>query len=308
MFAAVVLEQHGYPPLVLSFESIDHLDHVLFVYRHAGRWGSVARSRDPGLHGRKPVFKTPRALAVSYVDTYVDYTGGVRAHAVADMREMGAYDWRFNRRYVWPAEQYLLDYPHRPITTDPARIANLRRRYRQFRKRHDDMKPVDYMGREKWTPIPKGFLAAEGLPFDGPLNRDRNPASGRLIGSCLACRNASSKRFARSSPRVFSLATDFSKIASRRAASSATMRCAFISSGLSPRSGISCEMMRPRLRSKTRIAPQHGHGTSTSEVRRPMPVSYRTEPGSSRGSRSSRCSRSSRVHRFTGSRVHVFNE
>ena len=32
MFACVALEQHGYPPLVLSFESIDHLDHVLFVY------------------------------------------------------------------------------------------------------------------------------------------------------------------------------------------------------------------------------------------------------------------------------------
>ena len=53
LFAAVVLEQHGYPPLVLSFESIDALDHVIFVYRRGGRWGSVARSRDPGLHGRK---------------------------------------------------------------------------------------------------------------------------------------------------------------------------------------------------------------------------------------------------------------
>src|SRR6516225_11685354 len=51
--AAVILEQHGYPPLVLSFESIDELDHVLFVYRRHGRWGSIARSRDPGLHGRK---------------------------------------------------------------------------------------------------------------------------------------------------------------------------------------------------------------------------------------------------------------
>ncbi|HMJ83988.1 MAG TPA: hypothetical protein VK504_12505, partial [Vicinamibacterales bacterium] len=51
MFACVVLEQHRYPPLVLSFESIDGLDHVMFAYRHNGRWGSVARSRDPGLHG-----------------------------------------------------------------------------------------------------------------------------------------------------------------------------------------------------------------------------------------------------------------
>ena len=46
--AAVILEQHGFPPLVLSFESIDQLDHVIFVYRRKGRWGSVARSRDPG--------------------------------------------------------------------------------------------------------------------------------------------------------------------------------------------------------------------------------------------------------------------
>jgi hypothetical protein len=181
MFAAVVLEQHGYPPLMLSFESIDHLDHVLFVYSQNGKWGSVARSRDPGLHGRKPVFKTPRALALSYVDAYVDYTGGVRAYAVADMRAMDAYDWRFNRRYVWPAEQYLLDYPHRSIKTDRARIADLRRRYRQFRKRHDDMKPVDYKGREKWTPIPTEFRAAEPFPFDGPTvtkgNRKTTKAS-----------------------------------------------------------------------------------------------------------------------------------
>src|SRR6187200_1593980 len=75
--AAVILEQHGYPPLVLSFESIDELDHVIFVYRTPTGWGSVARSRDPGLHGRKPVFATPRALALSYVDPYVDFTGRV---------------------------------------------------------------------------------------------------------------------------------------------------------------------------------------------------------------------------------------
>src|SRR5204863_7495929 len=40
LVAAVVLEQHGYPPLVLSFESIDHRDHVIFIYRTDGREGS----------------------------------------------------------------------------------------------------------------------------------------------------------------------------------------------------------------------------------------------------------------------------
>jgi hypothetical protein len=33
------------------------------------------------------------------------------------------------------------------------------------------MKPIDYRGREHWTPIPRGFRKAEGLPFAGPLRR-----------------------------------------------------------------------------------------------------------------------------------------
>lgn len=132
--AAVILEQHGYPPLVLSFESIDHLDHVIFVYRLNGRWGSVARSRDPGLHGRKAVFATPRALALSYVDPYVDYTGGVTGYAVADLRTLGDYDWRLSTRNVWKVERMLLDYPHRSIRSSKEHIDRLRRRYVEYRK------------------------------------------------------------------------------------------------------------------------------------------------------------------------------
>src|SRR5205809_4662185 len=121
--AAVILEQHGYPPLVLSFESIDELDHVIFVYRRRGRWGSIARSRDPGLHGRRPVFATPRALALSYVDEYVDFTGRVTGYTVADLRDLlPDYDWRLSEHNVWKAERVLLDAPHRAIRSSDARI------------------------------------------------------------------------------------------------------------------------------------------------------------------------------------------
>ena len=112
--AAVILEHHGWPPLVLSFESIDELDHVLFVYRHRGRWGSIGRSRDPGLHGRRAVFATPRALALSYVDAYVDFTGRVTGYTVADLRDIGNYDWRLAEGNVWKVERMLLNLPHRP--------------------------------------------------------------------------------------------------------------------------------------------------------------------------------------------------
>ena len=104
------LEQHGYPPLLLGLESVDLLDHVIFVYRHRGKWGSVARSRDPGLHGRKPVFRSPRALAESYFDPYIDYTGRVTGYSViASATSMGSYDWRFSRRNVWAVENMLLE-------------------------------------------------------------------------------------------------------------------------------------------------------------------------------------------------------
>ena len=82
LIAACMLEQHGYPPLLHGAGSVDGLDHVIFVYRQRGQWGSVARSRDPGLHGRKPVFRSPRALAESYFDPYIDYTGCVTGYSV----------------------------------------------------------------------------------------------------------------------------------------------------------------------------------------------------------------------------------
>ncbi|MGE3510967.1 MAG: hypothetical protein AB7N65_19020, partial [Vicinamibacterales bacterium] len=157
LFAAVVLEQHGYPPLVLSFESIDQLDHVIFVYRSRGRWGSIARSRDPGLHGRKPVFATPRGLALSYVDPYVDYTGRVTGYAVVDLdREMGRYDWRLASTNVWKVERMLLDFPHRSIRTSDVRYAQLKAWYRRYRERYG-RKPTDYRGRERWTSLPAEF-------------------------------------------------------------------------------------------------------------------------------------------------------
>jgi hypothetical protein len=155
--AAVILEQHRYPPLVLSFESIDLLDHVIFVYRTPAGWGSVARSRDPGLHGRKPLFATPRALALSYVDEYIDFTGRVKAYGVADLRVLEPYDWRLSDRNVWKVEQMLIDWPHRRIRTSDERMNALRRRYRAFREAHGYKPWKYYRRRERWMPLPPEF-------------------------------------------------------------------------------------------------------------------------------------------------------
>lgn len=155
--AAVILEQHGMPPLILSFESIDQLDHVLFVYRRAGLWGSIGRSRDPGLHGRKPLFRTARALALSYVEPYVDDHGRITGYTVVNMADlMGEYDWRLSEQNVWKAERALLEAPHRPIESSDTRIDRLRRKYQAFRRAHDGRKPLYYGDRHTWSALPRG--------------------------------------------------------------------------------------------------------------------------------------------------------
>jgi len=152
--AAVILEQHRYPPLVLSFESIDLLDHVIFVYRGPRGWGSVARSRDPGLHGRKPVFATPRALALSYFDPYIDFAGLIKGYAVVDLRVLGDYDWRLSKSNVWKVERMLIEWPHRRIASSRERERRWRQKYRAFREAHDYKPWKFYPRRDRWTQLP----------------------------------------------------------------------------------------------------------------------------------------------------------
>lgn len=153
--AAVILEQHGYPPTVMSFESIDGLDHVVFIYKEKGRWGSVARSRDPGLHGRKPVFRSLRDLALSYFEGYIDRTGCITAYGPADLRVLGSYDWRLATGNVWKVERLLFEVPHKPIKSSATRVDRLRRKYIAYVDAHG-RKPL-YYDRSTWSALPAEY-------------------------------------------------------------------------------------------------------------------------------------------------------
>lgn len=148
--AAVILEQHGYPPLLMSLESQDHLDHVLFVFQKRGLWGAVARSRDLGLHGRKPVFRSLRQLAWSYFDTYVDYTGRITGYGLANLYDLGNYDWRFSPRNIWKVENHLREIPHTKLVSSDKRYSQLLARYQEFRKTDPTGHLTDYASRDLW--------------------------------------------------------------------------------------------------------------------------------------------------------------
>lgn len=128
LLAAAILEPQGFPPLVMSLESDDLLDHVVFVYKWRGRWGSIARSRDESLHGRRPIFRSLRDLAWSYVDAYVDGKGRVKAYGVCSLDDAGC-DWRRSPRSVWKLERHLIDLKHKPLRASDERHARVLRRF-----------------------------------------------------------------------------------------------------------------------------------------------------------------------------------
>jgi len=148
--AAVILEQHGYPPLLLDLESHDLLDHVIFVFKENGRWGSVARSRDIGLHGRKAVFRSLRDLAWSYFDTYVDFSGRLKGYGLTNLYELGKYDWRFSSRKMSKIEDHLRAIPHKPLRSSDKRYETLLARYQQYKQRYPDRAPRYYDSRPNW--------------------------------------------------------------------------------------------------------------------------------------------------------------
>jgi hypothetical protein len=148
--AAVILEQYDYPPLLLDLQSTDLLDHVVFVFQKEGKWGSIARSRDVGLHGRKPVFRSIRDLVWSYFDTYVDFTGRLKGYAVTSLYELGKYDWRFSARRMNKIEDHLRAIPHRTLYSSETRYEKLLARYHAYKKKYPERSPSYYRSKSVW--------------------------------------------------------------------------------------------------------------------------------------------------------------
>ena len=150
LVATVILEQHGYPPLLLDIESVDLLDHVIFVFQQKGLWGSIGRSRDLGLHGRKPVFCNIRHLVWSYFDPYVDFSGRIKGYGLTNLYDLGNYDWRFSSKNMHKIEDHLRAIPHRPLRSSDKRYRRLHKRYRAFKKEHPDAQPPYYENQHQW--------------------------------------------------------------------------------------------------------------------------------------------------------------
>ena len=134
--AAVILEQHGYPPLVLSFESIDELDHVLFVYQQ--RAGGIGRPVTRSRAARQETDLPHRARGRSVMSSRCRLSRPDHRPRSSICGRCSVPTTAAVGGNAWKAERVLLDAPHRAINSSDTRIDRLRRKLREFRKTHDD--------------------------------------------------------------------------------------------------------------------------------------------------------------------------
>ncbi len=142
ILSAAILEQHGYPPLILSLDSMDHLCHAVFVFKSKTGWGAIAKSRETGLHGRAPKFRSIRDLVWSYYDPFIDKTGKITAFALLNLNESDS-DWRFAKKNLWKLEQFV-------VTAKHTKLVSSKKRYQKSYKRYLKTGTTPQSGKNWW--------------------------------------------------------------------------------------------------------------------------------------------------------------
>lgn len=115
LLAAAALRLQGQPPLILDLEAEQDSDHVLAVFRQGRCWGAIARSNYAGLRYREPVYRSPRELALSYLESYFNLRAEKtlrRYSRPVSLRRFDAIDWMTTEQDLWPIAFHLVDVRH----------------------------------------------------------------------------------------------------------------------------------------------------------------------------------------------------
>jgi hypothetical protein len=115
IFAAAALRAIGYPPLIFDMEAEQDTDHVMAIYQVRGHWGTIAKSNFTGCHGRDPVYRSLRELAMSYFNLYFNHRRERTLRNYSRPVNLARFDkrhWMTTDKDIWFIAEYLCDIPH----------------------------------------------------------------------------------------------------------------------------------------------------------------------------------------------------
>jgi hypothetical protein len=127
--AAAILWLHGQAPLLLDLKSSKKdFDHVVALFKYAGRWGAISKTNHAVLRYREPVYKTVRELALSYFHEYFTDDGKKTLQSFSKpftLKKFGD-SWITNEDDLWDIGASLDDSPHIEIAHKSV-LKNLRK-------------------------------------------------------------------------------------------------------------------------------------------------------------------------------------
>jgi len=129
LFAAAALRRLGDPPLVVDMYAVDDDDHVIAVYRRAGRWGALGKSNFTTLRSRESVYHTLRELVMSYFDFYMNLYGDFSLRSYSRPVSLARFDhlrWMTTEEDLEPIGDYLTHLDHARVV-DSAHVRRLTR-------------------------------------------------------------------------------------------------------------------------------------------------------------------------------------
>lgn len=118
MLAGIALWLQGKKPLLLDLKTIDGDDHVVALFKQAGRWGAISKTNHASLRYRDPVYKTVRELAMSYFNEYYSAENGRRTlrsySRPFDLKKLGI-GWIIAEEELFNIAEMIDDSPHYPL-------------------------------------------------------------------------------------------------------------------------------------------------------------------------------------------------
>jgi hypothetical protein len=118
IFAAAILRELGFKPLVVDMMADNDDDHVIAVFKIRERWGAIAKSNTTALRYREPVYRSIRELIMSYFDFYFNTLGDKSLRSYSKPVTLSRFDHK-----NWPRTEsdlefigdYLTTIPHYPL-------------------------------------------------------------------------------------------------------------------------------------------------------------------------------------------------
>src|SRR3989338_6871252 len=118
VFAAASLAYQGKPPYLLDIQTVPHDDdHVVALFKEAGRGGAISKTNHTILRWRDPVYKTVRELAMSYFHEYIVADGEKTMRAFSKPFDLSRYapEWVVAEEDLVDLIADLDDSPHSPV-------------------------------------------------------------------------------------------------------------------------------------------------------------------------------------------------